>query len=315
MTDKKKSALPYEKKPHPIFSLIIIFLLLSPTFLYPKEISEGVFHGIRLCAFNIIPSIFPFFIIADAAAALSGDVGESPLGKIFERFFHLPRAALSAFLLGNICGFPIGVKCSSELYKNGALTKKEAEHLIGFSNNPSFAFVTSAVGLGMFRSFKLGVGLYFSVFLSSVLIGFLFREKDINNEKRLVIPRQRFDFVNSVKNAGLSSVTVCSYIIFFCALSGLLIHTLGDGLIGTVLVILQEVSGASALISQSPYFGKKVALILTSMALGFSGFSVHLQARSIAAPEISFGKYYLMKAISPFICAIFCIIFLQIFKL
>ncbi len=298
MTEEKKVSTPFT----PIAGLAIIFLLFCPSFLFPEEISEGVLSGIKLCVFNVVPSIFPFFIIADAAAALSGSLGESFLGRVFEKIFRLPRQSVSAYLLGNICGFPIGVTCASGLYKSGAISKKDAEQLIGFSNNPSFAFVTTAVGLGMFGSFKLGLLLYFNVLFSSLIVGFLFRKKDAKILKNKVILKQKFDFVASVKNAGLSSVTVSSYIIFFSALSGLLVYILGDGLIGAFFVMVCEVSGASSFISSNPLFTGALAFVLTALSLTFSGFSVHLQARSIAAPELSFCKYYLMKISAVLIC-------------
>ncbi len=274
-----------------------VFLLISPAFLFPKEISEGVLRGIKLCASNVIPSVFPFLVIADAVLALSDSFGSGALGKIFSRIFHLPKEGVGAFISGSVCGFPVGVRVSSELYERGLLRKEEAEHLIGFSNNPSAAFVITAVGLGMFGSVKIGVTLYLTVIISAVISGFIFRgEAKSKSNKTVINTRQKFDFVSSVKNAGFSSLTVCSYVIFFSAVSGLVLNICGEGLIGLAALFLSEISGGALFISSMPFFGLKTALILTSAALAFSGFSVHLQSRALACKKISFIKYYIMKS-------------------
>ncbi len=307
MTSDRKVKKRREKAP-PIIGLLVIVLLICPAFLFPKEISEGILFGIKLCVFNIIPSVFPFFVIADAVFALSGSLGESFLGKIFSRIFNLPKEAFGAFVLGNICGFPLGVKGASELYAHGALTKKEAEYLIGFSNNPSAAFVITAVGLGMFGSIRTGLALYSVLIISAVITGLIFRGNCIKSDKTRIISRQKFKFVESVKNAGISSITVSSYIIFFSAVSGLVLNLFGDGIIGLLGVMLSEVSGGVSFISTMPFFGIKTALVLSCVTLSFSGFSVHLQSRSLAAKELSFFKYYIMKITQAVISAMIMLI-------
>ncbi len=291
-SEKRKA----KKRKFPLSSAIII-LLLTPAFLFPKEISDGVLHGLRLCVTNVIPSVFPFLIIADAIYSLSEGDGAGVFSRIFSRFFSLPPIAASVFFCGCVCGFPIGVKMTSELYERGILKKGQAEYIIGFSNNPSVAFVTSAVGLGMFGSFGVGILIYFVIVLSALAVGVIFKQNGQKQENNYIIIRQKFNFVDSVKNAGYSSITISSYIIFFSALSGLLLHVLGNGILGLLGCMLSEVSGGVLHICASPLFGRKIALILTAVTLGFSGFSVHLQARSIASKKLSFAKYYLMKTV------------------
>ena len=57
------------------------------------------------------------------------------------------------------------------MYDNGIISKKEAERVMTFCNNPGSAFVISAVGVSLFGSLKLGIILYVCVILSSVIVG------------------------------------------------------------------------------------------------------------------------------------------------
>lgn len=293
MTPSTKSE--RKSKAHIPISIIVILLILTPTFLFPKEISRGVFDGIMLSVKNVIPSIFPFLVIADVLYALSEGEECGRLGKLFSRLFHLPPSCLGTFACALVCGFPIGVKLASELYEKGALTKKQAEHLIGFSNNPSTAFLVSGVGLGIYGSVGVGAALFFSVSLAAVFVGLFFRTNDKISQNTPIIIKQKFNFVESVRNAGFSSLAISSYIIFFSALSGLVVHLVGDGLLGLFGTMLSEVSSSVSLIGKSSLLPREWALSLTAAALGFSGFSVHLQARSLASKKLSFAKYYLMK--------------------
>lgn len=275
--------------------IMAIILLITPAFLFPKEISDGVLRGIKLCALSVIPSVFPFFIISDAIFFFSDSLGDSMLSKAFSRAFNLPPHAISAFVTGSICGFPIGVKLASELYLRGEIDKNEAERIIGFSNNPSLAFVVSAVGVGMLGSLKIGVLLYFTLIFSALITGLLFREKRTFFNKTSVIPRQSFNFVDSVKNAGFASFTVSSFIIFFSAVSGIIVKLCKNKALAAVGVMMTEISGGAIQIISSHPFGAQGTLAMLAAGFAFSGFSVHLQARSIATPELSFKKYYIMK--------------------
>ncbi len=303
MTDNIKPKTAKRKKAHPAAALIVLALLVSPAFLFPKELSSGVLFGLCLSFECVIPSVFPFFVIADAIASFGGGIEDGMLGRLFSKIFRLPARALEAFVLGNVCGFPLGVKAASDLYERGEITKKEAEHLIGFANGPSLAFTLGAVGTGMLGSVKYGFILYSSLVISSATVGFLFRSKSEIINKPSLISRQKFDLVSSIKNAGFNSVTVSSYIIFFSAVSALLRSLIKSEPLALLAVVFSEVSGAAAYISSAAFLPPRIGLALMASALAFSGFSVHLQSRSLAHSDISFIKYYIMKAVQAPLCA------------
>ena len=309
MTESKISA-----KKHTLVTAAAVILMICPAFLFPKEISDSVLDGMRLAAFGVIPSVFPFLIVSDALISISdGEYGF--FSRVFSKIFGVSKSGFSAFIAGSVCGFPVGVKVSSELYESGAIKKDEAERLIGFCNNPSLAFVISAVGLGIFGSLKIGLALYLAVVASAVLSGLLFRKKPSKIVKTEIIARQKFDFVASVKNAGFSCVAISSYIIFFSAVSGLARHVLGLGPLTLLISALSEVSGGVNFVARSSIIPSQYILSSVAFVLAFSGFSVHLQARSLACRELSFRKYYLMKFIQAVFAAILMLLPMLLLRL
>ena len=306
---------PIQIKKHRSFNVIalLVALFLVPALIFPKALSDGVRDGIKLSVLGVIPSVFPFFVVSDALVSFPSGSGGF-LGRVFSRLFGISPNGLRAFLIGTVCGFPIGVKITSEQYVSGGLKREEAERLMGISTNPSAAFVISAVGVGFFGSVKTGLLLYFLTILSALITGIIFKEKIIKSNFSADISGQKFDFVSSVKNAGLSSITVSSYIIFFSALSGVLNNVLGNGIFTLVTISLLEVSGAVIAVFESRLIPPDLILPLVSFVLAFSGVCVHFQARSVASSELSFKKFTVMKITQALLSFVLCYAVNLLFK-
>ena len=286
--------------------LVCIFVIIASTFFASNEIRLAIISGIRLSAFNVIPAIFPFLIISDYISSVEFGSGDGVLSRIFSRLFGVNPVALRAFICGTVCGFPIGIKMASALYGDKNLSKNELERLIGFSSNPSLAFVISGIGVGIYNSIKCGLILYISILLASVFIGILFKIKSEKKQNTRNNSRQIFNIAKSIKDAGLSSIFIMSYIIFFSALIGLLSKFVKNDTALALASSLLEITSASKMLSGLSGISVHLRLSLTAFALSFSGLCFALQARNLLPSEISMKKYYKMKIVSAvtsfFIC-------------
>ena len=147
----------------------LCFILLSISLCFTNSLKEGVIYGLKICFTNIIPSLFPFFILADVWMSLIRIPPSSLLSKIC-RFLGINNELIDTFLIGNICGFPLGAKMATTKYSEGLMSKEELEAIIPLCTNPSLAFVVSGIGAGLLGNIKMGCILYFSTIISSVLI-------------------------------------------------------------------------------------------------------------------------------------------------
>ncbi len=280
---------------------IIFFICTLLLILFAKEAREGIIFGIKLSALSIIPSIFPFFILSDLLISVYKG-SDGPIGKIFEKLFNISSYALPAFIVGILCGFPLGVKTAVSLKEIGVIDRDECETLSGFVNNPSLAFVISGVGIGMRGNIFDGIILYISVISSSILTGIIFRSKRDKIKNTGEIKRQNFNLSLSIKNAGVSSIVVSSYIIFFSMLLSLISALIKNDMTTTLISPLFEVGNASKLISTLTAFPENFSLTLTSFSLGFSGLSVFMQSISYLPDDISKSKILIMKFIQGVLC-------------
>ncbi len=277
---------------------ILLSVLFAPYILiYAKE-------GLRLCFNVIIGSVFPFMILTDIITAMSHFERIDWFCKIFERLFKINGCAISAFIVGIVCGFPIGVKVSLDLYKKGYISKDECERLISFCNNTGPAFIISGIGAGMRKSIYDGIILYLSMILSAIICGLILSRNKKHSSKNIIETNISLDFSASVKAAAINTLYICAFIVFFSIVCGILNSVIKNDLIYSIIISFIEISNSAKVLSQSIFFTRKIQMILTSFAISFSGISVHMQAKSfILGTDISMRIYYKTKLLQGFISA------------
>ncbi|MBQ8408958.1 MAG: hypothetical protein IJY39_08855 [Clostridia bacterium] len=298
-------------------------------FLLRSDIAiEYMKKGLKLCAYTVIPSLFPFMVISELI--ISSGVGQK-LGRVLARpigwLFGVSESGACAFVLGAICGFPIGARTLCTMQDRGLISQKELERVLTFCNNPGSAFVISAVGVALFGSRELGVMLYTCVLLSAVTVGVagrLFFKKDVGTEKaaRRVNPQPShtgvYLFTSAIQGSASSMLTVCSYVAFFSSFVGCLgailsSCRLSDAALSSIFGFFELSSGVGVAANVS---SPTAAILLCSAFLGWSGLSVHAQIITICAGRgISFKPYFIAKAAQGLICAVLMGIFLKLFPI
>ena len=297
-----------KKKIYFISALIFAVLLIY----FSKNVSVAIIYGIRMSVTRVIPIVFPFLILSDFILAYN-IFSDGIISRILSRIFGFSRNGATAFITGFICGFPNGVKCASDLYQNGMIDKDECEILIGVSNNPSLAFILSGVGLGIRANIFDGLLLLFMTFLSALILSrAMFLKKPCNSLNNGVNIRQSFDLVDSVKKAGISSLYISSNIIFFSLISSLFSSVLKSDILKILIDSLLEISNGCIMINSINVLSEKTSLVLTAFAIGFSGFSVHLQSFCFLPKEISRKKYLYIKFLQGVIMMILSTIYFVI---
>lgn len=271
-------------------------------------------RGLTLCARTVIPSLFPFMVISELL--VSSGAGEA-LGRllagVMRRLFGLSGAGASAVFLGSMCGFPVGARTAVALLDRNAISKAECEHLLTFVNNPSSAFLITAVGVSLYGNRRLGVVLYCVVLGCGLLTGFLARfwlRKPGEPAEHPHFPSGFHfggveTFTGAVSSAATGMLTVCAYVIFFSAVTGALSCAVGGaGRFGemayTLLCGMLEMTGG---IGQASALSGNAGLILTAVFAGWSGISVHCQVMTLCGGRgLSFKPYLLAKAVQGLLC-------------
>lgn len=303
---------------------------------WPQEAMEAAREGLELCYNVILPSLFPFFVLSALVVdlGLAGYIGRA-LEGIMRPLFNVPGACASAFALGFVGGYPVGARTALSLYQKGMCTKTEAERLLAFCNNSGPAFILGVVGAGIFGSGQIGLLLYASHCVASLLTGLLFRfyghedqrAKTTSYPKPIEATTIPAAFTNGVVRSFSNLLNICAFVIFFSALLQLMSHfgvfTAIARLLSLVGVssryapqlvagLLELTSGVSSLGGVASSAG---SISMAAFMLGWAGLSVHCQVlcflidSGLSARTYLLGKFlhglisaaltYLVTTLSP----------------
>lgn len=256
--------------------LVLIFAVLL--LLHPQDAGAAVQDGLRLCAKTVVPSLFPFFVVTALLLRLGFDSVLRPFCAPFMRpMFGLRGECAAPLLAGFLGGYPTGARSAVQLYEQGALTRAEAERLLGFCNNCGVGFLVGFVGAGVFGSVRTGI-LLLAVHIASALLSgaVLCRLARRSEETPLLpchLPTQSASFsqalVASVSGALTSTLTVCAYIVFFRTVTSLV------QLPGILSGVVEMVGAVASL--PGDVFGFAAAAGITA----WGGLSVHCQTMAV----------------------------------
>lgn len=292
----------------PMLAAVMIFILLL---LEPEAAITGVGSGLSLCAATIIPSLFPFFVASGLISAMGipALIGRA-CAPLMSRLFAVSGSGAVAFVMGLSGGYPLGAATVADVFKDGAVSKKEAERLLAFCNNSGPAFIIGAAGVGIFGSSAAGLWLYGIHIVAAIISGMLFAGK------RDIVPREALSadvkfvklsraFPGCVKNSVVSVLGICGFVVFFSALvsildsmgifmslAGWISVKTGCGIssVRALLTGLLELGSGIGSMSNMPLTPHSMAL--ASFILGWGGLSVHCQTFSVLdGTDLSVTRY------------------------
>ena len=248
---------------------MLVLILDSPTAL------GGAAEGVELCLRTLIPGLFPFFVLSGMLAA------------------SLPGGGLA--LAGILGGYPVGARNAAEGYRNGQLSKEDAERMALLFNCPGPSFIFGVAG----QMFTPGrTVLLWAVYLSNVAILWLLLPKS-----RCTTKGKTVTLTESMHNALGAMACVCGWVVLMrtvlavldrwvlwllpnwgqAALSGLLELTNGTVMLGAV--------------------EENLRFVLASGTLGFGGICVSMQTMAVSR-GLSMKRYFPGKIFQGCVCTI-----------
>ena len=163
------------------YSLLIAIILISifiMSFIYSKDIYDSVIFSISIWKDNLLPNLFPFFLLSDILIEYGIiDIISIFFGKIISKVFNLPKESSYILITSMISGFPSGSKYIKDLWEKKIIDLKSANHLIMFTHFSNPTFVISTIGVLLLNSKKLGFIILICHIISNLIIGILFKEK------------------------------------------------------------------------------------------------------------------------------------------
>lgn len=289
-----------------ITTLLLFLVCIAAAWLllaWPRAAASGISRGLAICSTIIIPSLFPFLVLAGfiVKSGLSVSIGRH-LERPTRFLFGLPGCCAAGILIGFIGGYPAGGIAVGELVRQGSITPRQGRRMLSFCVNGGPAFIISAVGVGMLGNLEYGVMLYAAHIAASLLLGIflrieaspedkkpLYKNELKTNTSRRLSPASAF--VESVNGACKSMLVMCGFIVLFAS-----ILSLADGTGLSYLIETKIARLAGSTVSASPILAcilpcilevscgsveashtAAMAPMMLGMTLGWGGLSVHCQ--------------------------------------
>ena len=318
--------------------LLIICLLLLFLLCYPKEALHASKNGMKLWLDTLLPTLLPFMILTNILIHTEGITKiVHPISPFFKVFFDLSPNGTYVFILGLLCGYPMGAKLAADLYYAGKISRQEAEYLLTFCNNPSPAFIITYLGKSCLKD-AVPAGMIFAGILSANLICMLFFRYPVYKNtiisalppmhkntshgtihiQSIPEPPNSAAQISSHENVldlsimnGFETITrLGGYILLFSVLAGCIRYYEPFPPFFQYLVLgFTEIITGLSLISSSG-LSDTTRIILSIAATASGGLCILAQTRSVLHHDLSILPYFISKCICAFLTAgiIYCLI-------
>ena len=288
-----------------IIIIVVTLFVLYQVVVKKSLVYNSVNYALNIWVNNLIPTLFPFFIISDILINYNFS---SYVPKIFKDMckylFNITDNMIIILILSIISGFPSNARNTRIFYDNGEISLDEANHILIFSHFSNPLFILTTIAVFFFGDKNVGWILLISHYLSNLILGILFRNYFNHNNK--VSKKNTMDvdfgniFVGAIKKSIDTILLICGVVTVFMLLSSIVINTFNFDSYNSMIVkgILEITIGIEALSKLGIPMIYKV--VLASCFLAFGGFSVHMQVVSqIADTDISYkyffiGRFYQM---------------------
>lgn len=276
--------------------ILVAWLLLR----YPDAVYNGISRGLSISGTVIIPTLFPFMLLAGWLTDSSLCRHPGPLAQKAARYlFGLPGCCAPAILLSLVGGYPAGMIAVSRLYRQGQLGREELRRMTAFCVCSGPGFTINTVGGGLIGSRQAGWLLYVAQVITVLGIGIgLGRKKRLCSNMPMPAPPPRRHVAQMVADGCQSLLTMCGFVTM-AAMGISIMESIGisrrfasllgvpSNYISSAAAGILEVSCGCIALSEtlpSPFW--------LSLCIGWGGLSVHGQLAAMLPDEKLLGGWF-----------------------
>lgn len=305
-----------------------ILLLLLFLFCYPVEALEASRQGMHLWLNTLLPTLLPFMILSNLLI-YSGCIDRllKPLEGLFSFLLGLSSYGIYAFLLGLLCGYPMGAKLTADLYSTNKISRREASYLLTFTNNASPMFLSTYVVLQCLGQQQL-LGpsfliLYTADFLCSLIFRFLFMRKETSPGKSSFQAKKETSTLHSpgayidlsIMNGFETITRLGGYILLFSLIAAAVSHFWPIGIPGKPFLLgMTEISTGLYFLSKTA-LPASVLYVTAMTCTAFGGLCILAQTKSVLAQSgLSVRTYLAAKGLNASLTMLLSLFFVQVIQ-
>ncbi|WP_019424928.1 nucleoside recognition domain-containing protein [Paenibacillus sp. OSY-SE] len=299
---------------HPLFTLVMggtAVLLVLCIVSYPDQAFQASLQGLKVWWNIIFPALLPFLVLSEILIAYGFVHGLGVLlDPLMRVLFRLPGVGGWAWSVGWTAGYPAGAEAVIRLRKQQALTRREAERLLGLSHASSPIFMIAVVGVGFVQQAEVGLIIAIVHWASAILAMFILRSTDafhpepksvsvseLRRSKRLPFYRRMLDAMelahrqdgrpfgkllgDAVTSAVQTLMMIGGYMMIFSVIIRVLRIAIPQELGSFMLNGLLEVNLGAYTFGSAAFQSTLFQTALLGAVIAWSGVSAHMQVHSL----------------------------------
>lgn len=283
-----------------IYFLYLLILLEFIVIYKSKIVINSVMDSSLMFILKIFPSLFPTMVIGNLLVKENVQlIIPKFIKKIFKKLYGYNDTMTGIFIISMFTGTPSNAMYINEYLEKGLLNEKQAVTLLCTTHFINPLFVIGGVGIGVFKSAKIGFLLLMVLWLSNFIKAFICRskwEKDKNNELENNPLKFISDLSYVIKKSINSLLMIFGIVIMFNLLTTLIknVFYLND-VSSTIINGILEMTGGTAALSKLN-INKMIKIIISYVFLNFGGFCIHMQTMSMMEnKKIRYFKYLIFR--------------------
>lgn len=248
---------------------LLLCVATSILLLRIETVSEAVANALKICAGSIVPSLFVFLVMSEILVV-----------SLLSEKSRAISPKWTAFILGSVCGFPVGAAVCERFYQKGELSNSDVAKIVPFCNNTSPAYVIGAIGASMLGDKRLGILLFSAEIISGILLVLPVKCKGKNNGMSIPDFSLNKVFFKAIEKTTASVLKICAIICFFSAVLSVINQYMGRKIFIISSIILELSNGAANL---SAFYAENSTFTVAVLGFlcGWSGVCVHFQIISV----------------------------------
>lgn len=315
------------------FLSVCVLAIIAVIISNPTKYNSSIMQGINLFIASVFPGLFPFMFLTKLLT------GFGAVKKISNKFspvckflFNAPGISSYVFIMSIVSGYPIGAKLISDLYEAKIIDTQQAKKMVSFCTTSGPIFIIGSVGVTMFLSAKIGLIIYLSHILSSVMCGIILSGKRTKNKQVSKTTTTSLQLSDTLLSSTMASTVesillVGAYISIFFLLADILTDigilkgaTLAlekllnifniNGLSGGIINGILEVTRGCKVLCAS---NSILSICFTCAVISFSGVCIILQSMQFLSKCKIKARYFIFvkfvhSVLSFFVCLGLCLV-------
>ena len=310
-----------------ILYVVILLFCMAMLVVFPNRYVGIASDGIKIWALTVLPSLLPFFFLTALITRTRVLTKLSDKAGGVTKFLY-GQSGIAAYvqLMSFLSGYPIGAKLVSDLYSSGSIDEESATSLSVISSTSGPLFIVGGIGVGMFKSGKIGYIILVSHYLSSIITGVIFRSKrTLGNRRFRTVDSCDNVLYESAYSSVVSVAVIGAFIAVFYTFANVLIDSgvtrpfqsalswfLGENVSEGLIVGLIECTTGIRAIANAPISAATVGLSCAVVTLG--GLSVWCQSIVyLSRAKVKIKTFILAKLVQAIIAFLLCYLIFYFF--